>query len=247
MVDRPLSNPVTEVGRVVYNAKRDSVDLRKRRRDRGYNLYPQDHPANKHTNAAEAFSVHKHDLCLMYERPSKRRTGLSNDTDVHVFSSANNMKTDCTHDKIQQVRKQLTFGGIASNPARFDETNTHNEQGFASQFGGLTTIVNTGPETIKAGDFVMWDIPSADALPDTYGKWKHAPKGKALFLTLPYTYGVEKIEVEQEIQQCAGDVEKICNVFRTRSKENTRRVFGRAMSTAKPNASFDILLGNYCA
>lgn len=245
----PLTNPITEVGRVVYNARRDGFDLRKRRRGKvGQAVYTQG-PASKGNDARDLYSIQKHDLLLMNRDPKKRRVGMTNDTDIHVFASANHVRVDdpiSTSERrtpVERLRDQLTFGGIASNYARYDETNTHNEEGFATQFGGLTTIVNTGDVDINAGDFVMWDLP--DPSKTSANRWKHAPKSKALFITKPYTYQTPVPELDT-LPAGASDEEKF-TVFRRAHFANSRRCIGRAMSSAKPQQQFDILLGNYCA
>lgn len=242
---QPLSNPVTNVGRVVYNARRDGADLRKRRRAQGRAVYT-DGPASKGSNTAEMYSVHAHDLLLMNISHKKRRVGKTNDTDIHVMSSANHIRIDdpVTSDKRSEVeilRDQLTFGGIASNAARFDENNNHNEETFATQFGGLATIVNTGDEDIAAGDFVMWDLPDPNSV--KANRWKHAPKSKALFVTRPFDFNDSMIDMKT---QSITDIEKLFFAFKKQHYDYTRRCIGRAMSGAKSGESFDILLGNYC-
>jgi len=260
----PLTNPITTVGRVAYNARRDNVDLRKRRR--GNDTYDQKvydkGPAVSNGTSAEIYSIHPHDLLLMNKSHKKRRIGRTNDTDIHVFASANNVRvdnpkpSDTQGDKRLKLREELTFGGIATNAARYDEHNNNNEETFASQFGGLCTIVNTGKEDIYAGDYVMWDLPRNE---DKMNQWKHAPKSKALFVVKPFRY--DKVDSDdvadvatqmKAVLDAAGadvdeNIKQMLTVFRKAHFDTTRRCFGRAMSNGKPNDSFDVLLGNYCA
>lgn len=251
----PLTNPITTVGRVAYNARRDGTELRKRRRghDSQTKVYSQG-PASKAVVAAEAFSIHPHDLLLMNRSHKKRKAGHTNDTDIHVMSSANLACIDqgsvslnaSTEEKIEAYRDGLVFGGVATNAARYDEFNNHNEETFAAQFGGLATMVNTGKETILAGDFIIWDLPSSDVRPNQY---KHAPKSKALFVTK--RLGMESFEEgAARVTAAAANALSADQLYRDMCKEHyklTQRCIGRAMSNARANESFDILLGNYCA
>ena len=175
------------------------------------------------------------------------------------MSSANDIRLDTHNDggtaamNRDKLREQLTFAGIASNAARFDPDGNHNEETFATQFGGLCTIVNTGKEDIYAGDFVLWDLPEDNAKPN---QWKHAPKSKALFVTKKFTFNQRDDADSRSLMQkvdalLSGNADKkaakIIALIQEAHFDTTRRCIGRAMSSAKPNDSFDILLGNYCA
>lgn len=248
-----LSNPITTVGRVAYNAKRSTHEMRKRRR--GHESYVKVYdvgPASKAVNPAEAFSIQPHDLLLMTKSSKRRRSGRSNDTDIHVMSSANCAvleKTDVkanasTEEKIEAYRNTLTFAGIATNAARYDEHNNNNEENFASQIGGLASIVNTGAESIVAGDLIYWDLPE----PNAKNTYKHAPKSKALFVTKPLRMSSFKKKGETLTSlKNTMSVSELFVEFAKAHEQLKERVFARALSNAKQNESFDVILGNYCA
>ena len=52
------------------------------------------------------------------------------------------------------------------------------------QFGGLTTIVNTGPYDIAPNELIMWDIPRQDE-PFPHRRVDE-PSGKILVQTVPF-------------------------------------------------------------
>jgi hypothetical protein len=220
--------------------------LRKRRRGQGVAVYTEG-PASKGSNTAEIYSIHAHDLLLMNKSHKRRRVGKTNDTDIHVMSSANHIHIDApiktdSRQPVEILRDQLTFAGIASNAARFDENNNNNEETFATQVGGLATIVNTGDDEISAGDFICWDVPDPDIT--RANRWKHAPKSKALFITKPFDF--KDSYFDSGLVSRGTSTDDLFQLFKKQHFEMTRRCIGRALSSAKPGESFDILLGNYC-
>ena len=195
-----LTNPITHAGRVVMNATRDGDETRKRKRQKRIGL-PSLYDKVPFTD--EDQSVETYELCL--RRSSKQgRHYLPSDTDIHVFSQANDLRPSNTANippsnqvgykasLKSAIMADLEFAGVASNRARYDPSNSSNEEMLAVQIGGLQTMYNTGQFTINAGDLVLWDLPDEDA--KKRPRIRGINKSKLLFATIPYS----KSEVAKE-------------------------------------------------
>ena len=233
-----ITNPITHAGRVVYNADRDATEqhrrLTKMRRakDGTSTLYKQSHHVD------ENFTIQPYELCLRNKNTSYI-SYTPNDTDMHVFSSANGMfgedsngnpvrqlikgDDDNNANKVADARQSLDFAGVASNRSIYDPNNNANEDILAIQVGGLQTIYNNSDEEINAGDIVLWDLPTThDGRPSK--PIPGVPRNKILFVTSKYK-AINNLEEHQD---------------------QARRVIGKALSHAKKGKPFDILLGHYC-
>ena len=131
---------------------------------------------------------------------------------------------------------------------------------FVSQFGGLCTIQNTGSDPIKAGDYVVWDLPRTQ----TEGTNMCGKKEKQMVIVRPYrrkafslialTHDLsnDESDVAKAVAAAAGGARPIdagvLYALMERVEEEKGRIIGRAMSDAdNPGETFDILLGKYSA
>ena len=79
-----LHNPITHAGRVVYNAKRDFLETRRRKHQRGQTpVYTGDGFGDD-----ECHTIQQYEIC-MRNRNNQYLVWSPNDTDVTVFSCAN--------------------------------------------------------------------------------------------------------------------------------------------------------------
>ena len=220
----------------------------------------------------ETITVQPHEIMLEQDKNLfKRSMSRSiNDTEVLVLSALNGLKINSKNhhhgdpEKTRRaVRSTLKFGGVASTMARYDPNHrVQNDQVFVSQFGGLCTVQNTGDDPIKAGDFVVWDLPRH---PDE-GTVMCGKKQKQMVITRPYH---PKADVKHVIQRRLADqtdplkqavdmarqngfgAEGLAEVLHELGdvlQDERSRVIGRAMSNAERSGdTFDLLLGRYTA
>ena len=153
----------------------------------------------------ESYNVMEGEILMAKEQAKHYRDGQ-----LHCFSFANCLGAglpaalqtqlmSSDPDEAQSARiiaqtmimDNLTYVGIAVTG--FDaKSNSYQDmsQGFVATFGGLNTIINTGKDEIRPGDFVMADIP--DQLKwddDPFNRYKKAegiPLDKLLFSTVRY-------------------------------------------------------------
>lgn len=250
-----IKNPITHAGRVVYNAQRDSVETRRRKRKNGDEvLFPAKHD--------EDYSIQPYELCIRNKRTKFTRYA-PNDTDIHVFSSANGMFHPgpvlgpgatpqqiraAAAKRMEDKRDQLQFAGVASNRAAYDPNNDHNEEHLAVQVGGLQTVYNTGDKEIHAGQIILWDMPTENA---GVLKIPGVQKSKYLFKTVPYDQAADTA-LAAALDQVLADAGVVANArtavikkLKAAYEGLQSRVVGKALSSAKKGKPFDILLGHY--
>jgi hypothetical protein len=257
-----LHNPITHAGRVVYNAKRDFIETRKRKHKRGCTAIYEHSPE---FGPPECHSIQQYELC-MRNHANGYLVWSPNDTDVSVFSCANGMATSnakledvlrkphmATYDvrgaaaesyvpnaRVRHKRDSIEFAGVASNRAIYDERNSANEEALAVQVGGLQTIYNTGGNDICTGHVVLWDMPWLSERQEPMRRYAGIPRKKKLFSTIAYKPDLVNEEIAR-IARAEGGVDEMAVVW-----DFQRRVIGKALSSAKPGEPFDILLGHYC-
>lgn len=240
LADLPgLTNPITHAGRVVYNAQRDSIETHERkiagRRNGGASrLYPLEND--------EDLSIQPYELCIRNTKGSYV-SHAPNDTDIHVFSSANGMFDYDNGKNKKRKRDTLDFAGVAANRAIYDPNNNANEAMLAVQVGGLQTMYNTGNGDINAGDIVLWDLPDEQNRPRIPG----VNRSKLLFATEAYSEKVASAAEKAAVAEhdAAQDADKLIKTLKVLHNDTQRRVIGKALSNAKPGKTFDILLGHY--
>jgi len=259
-----ITSPITHAGRVVYNARRDWLDTRRRKRPASGGLieiYP-----NSLGDSPENHSIQPYELCFRHTGYNKYNTYSPNDTDMNVFSSANgivfsesdlvtwaetqaprridprdkvSLKPDeSSKTRVDYMKENIVFVGVACNRAIYDPSNHANEEGLAVQIGGLQTIYNTGEGDIYAGDIVIWDEPAASYKSSSDSKMKWRPK----FPGIPHEKALFTV------RRLSGDDfrDGAAAITVAQLIDLQKRVVGKSMSTAKKGQPFDILLGRYC-
>jgi hypothetical protein len=151
------------------------------------------------TSDDHAFSIVQRELCFklkdkhdgMISRPSC--SGINN-LSLKVFSSANNLTLPAGgnngHEDSrimkyrQQMRDMFTFVGVATTP--LDYLNTNSKDTLALQIAGSISIYNTGPVQIRAGQRLIWDVPSLDLNNNSRKRTiRGEPTSKRLFMIMP--------------------------------------------------------------
>ena len=246
-----ITSPITHAGRVVYNAKRDFLETRRRKTMRGaLRVYHKDGFGDD-----ECHTIQPYELCFR-SKISRYTKYQPNDTDLSVFSNANGIlisskgadnkgftggdPTVAQEKRVQQMMADIEFAGVACNRAIYDPRDNHNEEGLAVQVGGLQTIYNTGDTEIYAGDIVLWDQPYV--FKSGEGVLNHPQMRYS-----PGTPRIKRVFATKKLDQRAlqEEFKKTNNIYDALFSLQ-RRVIGKAMSTSKPGQPFDILLGHYC-
>jgi len=276
--DSSFSNPITKSGRVVYNVCMDMDHARYRQKPAEGRFKAVDNVSQR--ISADILTIQPHEICLQQDETMFRRGYQKsiNDTEVQLLSCLNGLKTKSSNltgkassdEKRLAVRKTLKFGGVAATRSIYDASKESfgrpiaNDAMFVSQFGGLCTIMNTGDEEIKAGHWVVWDLPKH---PDE-GLNMIGLKEKQMVITRPYrAYGHDMKSIQLRL---ATDPVLIALMGRVRGAgagggagadhearllislndyllEERSRVIGRALQTAKTGETLDLLLGRYIA
>lgn len=224
----------------------------------------------------ETITVQPHEIMLEQDKGLFKRSmsRSMNDTEVLCLSALNGLKINSKNhfhgdpEKTRrEVRRTLKFGGVASTMARYDpDHRIQNDQVFVSQFGGLCTIQNTGDDPIRAGDYVVWDLPKH---PDE-GTIMCGKKQKQMVITRPYHPKADVKHVfrrrlddnsdplKQSVDRVVADIRgggtalgqmaDLLHELGDVLQDERSRVIGRAMSNAdRSGDTFDILLGRYTA
>ena len=260
---------ITQKGRVVVNAAFDKEAIRYRKTaelkpgGRVKKVYENSLTDDKfmHIVPGEPLFMHKQRSAVGGVKKRK----LVHDTDLLVFSSFNGLlcKTGAT---IEDVEKNLMFAGFA------DIQSIYNSDGYTNidavtQVGGLRTTVNTGESEIKAGDMVYWKMPTAR---EARGKQKvlaslHPVRKHDVFnndkikemLTSADESSLQLQEftamMETRMSGATGPIgadywadviSGLCkHFFEPEYKKLKGRIVGKAVSSAKPGAPFDIKIG----
>jgi len=169
--------PVTNVGRVVYNLQLDQDDLEQRKHRGAHDtLWPQASMEDR------SFWVLPREICLAQKIKSigRRRGGVQGNM-ISAFSSLNGIRGER-----DEIIENLTFVGVAGGPgAKFDtKGNEPRFPEFTGILGGLYTITNNGPDRIQNGDLVYWDLPPATALARNHRDPNQ--NGRVTAVTKPY-------------------------------------------------------------
>ena len=168
------------------------------------------------------------------------------------------------------IMDQLNYVGIAVTG--FDAMkNSYQDmqQGFVATFAGLNTIINTGKEAIRPGDWVTVNIPHDFKWDnDPFNRHKKAegvPIDKLLFATEPYkpsTINAKFKKLNDALNEFGGIPDSYLPASLVTAKNNTegdmklemllavdyqakRLIIGKALSFARSGEPFDICLGNF--
>jgi len=265
--DSTFSNPITKVGRVVYNVALDLDHAAYRGRKPKGRMAPVDFCNT--TVTPDHLTIQPHELCLEQD-PNIFKRGLSrsvNDTEILLLSSLNGLKTQDKNIKPNDhgrtrcnVRCTLRFGGVAATRSIYNpDHRIANDAIFVSQFGGLCTIMNTGDAEIKAGNWVVWDLPQREG----EGEKMCGLHSKQMVITRPYDDKLQGIAgfkakmakdnnfkeyVNKAFDDATDDDSRAValNDIQNHLVETRSRIIGRAMTHAKTHETFDLLLGRYC-
>lgn len=264
-----FSNPVTKAGRVVYNVTLDMNHAQ-------YRMKPASGQFVNCPNVtafadADTLTVQPHEICLEQDKSLIKRTMSRsvNDTEIQLLSALNGLKVPRKLVKAghpektrREIRRCLKFGGVASTMAKYDDSHRiQNDQVFVSQFGGLCTIQNTGSDPIRAGDYVVWDLPRTMS----EGTVMCGKKEKQMVITRPFNPENRSVDaMKRRLADPDDELNKALQAYNNGANPTTQaemlyqlseviadeknRVIGRAMSNAEePGDTFDLLLGRYAA
>jgi len=167
-----IVNPITQSGRVVLNARKDtySIDRRVRKISQASNTADVEIGWGAHDGVLdENFSVLTHEIAV-YDCQRDFELRLTGGESVPVITSANGLNMEAWN--FDGTEESVSFMGIAGSRALHDSRNAaRNEEDCTVQIGGLCTIVNNGGAPITVGEWVAWDFPE----PDYYVTSTHSP------------------------------------------------------------------------
>ena len=296
-----LRTPITHVGRVVQNARIDDYEYTSRKYPNNVHTHPNKTTVKwggeQVLGNGELMHISRFSL-LLKNKSDSFIANWNGDTDLRVFDCSNQMQSvidasdpvlslELTGAGISQKlwtlvalteMEKLEFGGIAATDGSqvgYDPRSMGGEpREIVSQFGGLTTIINTGLDPIKAGDCVVWYLPRNnvtffDGQPTQQKSKSQAFSRKNGLPGNKHTVGVRSLQEELSDEKfhnfCMSKLRagndyvtsnsgngdqirsKTVTEYHTRCMFPYHKVIGRAMSGAAPDKPFDILLGNYSA
>ena len=167
---------IAQSGLVTLNGRVDSHEYQSRKTRKSYS------PAGSLYGGEmtdDVFSAYPGDLALMVPLPpiAHRSTiGLNTNTELVVFTALNGAGD--ASEGLQAFQDKVRFAGLVdSNGATYDSTGSRGEAspGVSLQVGGLRTIVNNGPDRIRAGDTLMWEFQDPDRVVNERAR-KHSPR-----------------------------------------------------------------------
>ena len=284
-------SPITQQGKVIYNCRRDDVDLNDRRQNAPIDFQLR--------NSDDVFTIQIRDACLAKRLNNQTYVAHS---DLMVTGCTNGMRNryETRHERlynsIDRLTKNLplhkdeanaylrmildegcmeeyTFAGFANTRCLYDSTSANHEDNFTVQLGGMMTVINTGADTMSAGDLVYWSIrPKANTSQRSasnaprYARTPGQPQGKEQVVLLPLgnpvdttTSSLNVKNFDEHFDACLleimngslSDPVKVETIkklaeFKLMSHETKqKRVIGRALSSSEPGKPFDILIGRY--
>jgi hypothetical protein len=147
--------------------------------------------------SVENFNIMPRELCFRllpeYDKILSRAVpSAGHDHGPRVFTSFNAFPFVDLAKQVKDVkdlRTELVFVGVPLIP--IDAGNANQKDGVSICVAGATTINNSGPFRISAGQLVAWDVPKAFSGTDKYAgakdlvKVSGTPARKALAMTVP--------------------------------------------------------------
>ena len=258
---------ITQKGRVVVNAAFDKEAIHYRKTaelkpgGRVKKVYTNSLTDDKYMHIVPGEPLFMHKQRSAVGGVKKRK--IVRDSDLMVFSSFNGLLCK-TGASIEDVEMNLMFAGFA------DIQTLYNSEGYTNidavtQVGGLRTTVNTGESEIKAGDMVYWKMPTAR---EAHGKQKivaslhpvrkHDVFNKSIIKDMLTSNDESSLQLQEYVQtmetrmSAAADpvdywsdvISGLCkHFFEPQYKKLKGRIVGKAVSSAKPGATFDIKVG----
>lgn len=97
----------------------------------------------------ENFDVKENELLVCMKAGAMYHDGYT-----HCFSMANGLKSELegAENVAQDILNKVQYVGVAAT--EYKPTKAYSEQGFVAQVGGVVTLLNEGPDTLKPGDSV---------------------------------------------------------------------------------------------
>ena len=152
-----ITSPITQSGRVVINARKDTYSIDKRMRE--ITTHDEDNKIGWGASdgiADENFSVLPHEIAV-YDCVRMYESRLAREESIPVITSANGLTAN--NWQINDDAEGVAFMGVAMSRALHDSRNAaRNEEDCTVQVGGLCTILNNGGEDIKAGEWVAYSV-----------------------------------------------------------------------------------------
>ena len=215
-----ITSPITQSGRVVINARKDTYSIDKRMRE--ITTHDEDNTigwGGSDGIADENFSVLPHEIAV-YDCVRMYESRLAREESVAVITSANGL--DVNNWQINDEAEGVAFMGVAMSRALHDSRNAaRNEEDCTVQVGGLCTILNNGGKDIKAGEWVAWDYPEPDMyLVPTETATNTVPNGqmyRPATLGTPYSKCQFRVRSYNEMVESITNPEKDCEMHRMKS------------------------------
>ena len=223
-----LSNPITKSGRVVFNAKKDTRHIRVQQFGSKKGSFSDKKASD------ELYNILNHEIAVHVSGGAHNQHRMNSyGGAISVLTSCNGwpykLKDSSEPGKLftpdADDKYEVTFAGIAATRALHDTKDmSRNEEDCVVQSGGLCTLFNGGDDSIDVNQWVYWDFPDPEKTSRTFAQPEGVPKDKKQFVPRPFT-----------------------KAMKSDSKyfDYRNRIFGRALSRAKPGQSFDVLLGCY--
>lgn len=186
------AQPVQQAGRVATNGRTDNDEFERRKALAGTTegtLYGGD-------VTDPEFRIRPRVMCFQNKQmPSPIRNVTNHGELLESVWSVLNGAGDAGV-SLEEYRNSITFAGFAGGDgAIYDSTGATQEQSvhFALIKGGLLTVTVQGPMRIRAGDWIMWDLPPPDMARADRGF-----KGSRQLhpLMLPYTPRLHRAEAK---------------------------------------------------
>ena len=271
-----ITNPITHVGRVVYNAASDHQEIHRRKQ------YARRGSSSRRTQIYEDrvlddenFTIQPYELCM--RNTNSKHVSAPNDTDIYVFSCANGMHAPAAAegavadaiapDAVDVAAVIMCVAAVASGVVVADDetpkTKTNNARKRKMpelQFAGVASNrANYDPSNSTNEEMLAVQVGGLQTMYNTGTKAINA--GDIILWDLPEGPPPKRIpgvprdkKLFQTVSyKSAAAVAVAAEVtkgdlqgFLKAHHELASRVIGKALSTAQPGKPFDILLGHYC-
>ena len=267
-VNEGLGTKITQQGRTVANAVFDNEFINvcktqaNEKRDHFEKVYPtaSTDDVNMSMLPGEVAISHRKNHSMGSAKRRKLADGIM------VISSLNGLQRP-KNEPLEETQKRFRFVGFADIESLYTSTGVQNEDSVV-QVSGLRTTINTGESHIKAGDQIYWSFPKYEhaarkkkvlvALNPVRNYYFYSKENmKALLQQGGRRERLQNITAEFEkcMRELSGVVdERFFECWATFMSEVTKEfiipqfeqmksnIIGTAMSSAKPNEPFDILV-----
>lgn len=235
-----LANPLTPQGSIVVTTQFDYSS-------KGSGSTPQLCNVQRHDLLFRKNETHRYRaMSSLYS--AKLKTFAACHSVIHKFDNDNLKQRNMDKWK-EDVYKNLSFVGVSNNPVDVGSSRAK-EAYIGAIVSGLSTIVNTGPESIEIGDLVIWTLDNID---ECHKKGVRMPmsvrplKRSKHFLSDAIKRVAQKFPSSDPTNKNECTNEQLVDFFSKVQHEATvsahDRVIGQALSSATPGKAFDILIG----